>query len=93
MCYAVVAPSYRITAIESLLTKVGFRITCVPLFHVIYSPLHTTRNNILPTVEFSDPSAPLQLRVFLAAPPRLVDQVLGRIQFNLLLRGGDEIDA
>ena len=43
------APSYRITAVESLLTKVGFRITCVPLFHIIYSPPHTTCNNILAT--------------------------------------------
>ena len=43
------APSYRIAAVESLLTKVGFRFTCVPLFHIIYSPPHTTRNNILPT--------------------------------------------
>ena len=40
------APSYRIAAIEFLLTRVGFRITCVPLFHIIYSPPLTTRNNI-----------------------------------------------
>ena len=75
--------------------KVGLRITCVPLSHVIYSPPYTTRNKHRPhpVDEFSGPSAPLQRRIFFATPPRLVHRVLHRIQFNLRIRGGDEINA
>ena len=49
LCYVLAAPSYRIAVQQSLLTEVGFRITWIPLFHVIYSVPLTTLNNILPS--------------------------------------------
>ena len=38
-------------------------------------------------------TAPLQPRIFLATPPRLVHRIFLRIQLNLRIRGSDEINA